>query len=263
MLTETQRAFDSVADTYDGPRGNNALVQRMRECTWRTVEELVPAGGRLLDIGCGTGLDARHFADLQYRVVATDWSPLMVERTARRAAECGLSERISALRVGAQELGRISDRFDGIYSNMGPLNCVPNLPEISRQCRRLLRRGGSLVVTVIGRVCPWELFHYGARLQVRRLLVRYARGMAAVRLNQHRLWARYYTPRQFYRHFALEFSLTRYRALGLLVPPPYLLGVRERAPRLVAALARIEECVGEWPLLRDAGDHFLMVLTAK
>jgi hypothetical protein len=30
LLLETQRAFNSVAADYDGPRGNNKLIQRMR-----------------------------------------------------------------------------------------------------------------------------------------------------------------------------------------------------------------------------------------
>ncbi|TQT87338.1 SAM-dependent methyltransferase, partial [Xanthomonas perforans] len=34
QLLETQRAFDSVAPDYDGPRGNNALIQRMRTTLW-------------------------------------------------------------------------------------------------------------------------------------------------------------------------------------------------------------------------------------
>ncbi len=36
-LLDTQRAFDSVAADYDGPRGNNALIQRMRQTLWDTV----------------------------------------------------------------------------------------------------------------------------------------------------------------------------------------------------------------------------------
>ncbi len=73
QLLETQRAFDSVAADYDGPRGNNELIQRMRLTLWDTVHSELPAGAHLLDLGCGTGIDALEFARRGFHVVATDW----------------------------------------------------------------------------------------------------------------------------------------------------------------------------------------------
>src|SRR5690349_14875278 len=107
QLLDTQRAFDSVAADYDGPKGNNALIQRMRETVWRTLTDACPPGSRLLDLGCGTGIDAIELARRGYAVLATDWSPQMVERTRARAADCGLSERVTAAHIGLQELDRL------------------------------------------------------------------------------------------------------------------------------------------------------------
>jgi SAM-dependent methyltransferase len=262
MLTATQRAFDGVADIYDGPRGNNPLIQRMRELIWQIIAQQIPRG-RLLDIGCGTGIDALHFAQQGYSVVATDWSANMVGRTAARATSNGLTDRLCAKALGAQQLDQLDGPFDGAYSNFGPLNCVPDLRAVSRECGRLLAPGGHMVFSVIGRICPWELLHYAVRLKFRRALVRYASGMTPVRLSQNTIWTRYYTPRQFYRHFAAEFSLTHYRALSLAVPPPYLTGLYERARGVFNVLAWLDERTSSWPLFRDAGDHFLMVLARR
>jgi SAM-dependent methyltransferase len=263
MLADTQLAFDSVAATYDGPRGNNALIQRMRELSWRLIEQHVPAPAHLLDIGCGTGIDAQHFAQRGYCVLATDWSPQMVERAAGRASSLGLTERLQATRVGAQELEKIDDRFDGAYSNFGPLNCVPDLRVTSQECARLVRPGGHLIFSVIGRVCPWELGYYLTRLRPRRALVRFARAMTPVGLNTHTVWSRYYTPREFYRRFSHEFALVDFRALSLFLPPPYLVRFYEQAPRLHRALGWLDDTLGGWPLLRGAGDHFLIVMRRR
>src|SRR2546430_11622832 len=46
-LNETQKAFDSVAAEYDGPTGNNFLIQRFRERLLRTVTKVTPNGARL------------------------------------------------------------------------------------------------------------------------------------------------------------------------------------------------------------------------
>src|SRR4051812_21546451 len=108
-LAQTRAAFDSVAADYDGPRGNNVLIQRMRATMWRELERRFAREARLIDLGCGTGIDALHLAQSGRTVLATDWSPGMVERTTRRAAEAGLSARLVARQVGAHELEQIGD----------------------------------------------------------------------------------------------------------------------------------------------------------
>ncbi|ATS20976.1 methyltransferase [Xanthomonas phaseoli pv. phaseoli] len=263
QLLETQRAFDSVAPDYDGPRGNNALIQRMRTTLWDTVASELPVGSRLVDLGCGTGLDAGEFARRGYSVLATDWSPAMVERTRQRAATHGLQERLTAAHVGIQQLDRLEGSFDGMYSNFGPLNCAPDLPAVAAQCARLLRPDGCLVFSVIGRICPWEIGHYALRGRFRRAAVRAAKGAIAVGMNGHTIWTWYHLPREFYRAFEKHFVLESYRALSLFLPPPYLVEFCERNPRLSERLGRCDDRWGGLPLLRDTGDHFLIVMRKR
>ena len=263
QLLDTQRAFDSVAGDYDGPRGNNELIQRMRANLWDAVQREVPVGSRLLDLGCGTGLDAVEFARRGYGVLATDWSPQMVERTRNRATLSGLAGRIATAHLGVQQLDRLSGEFDGIYSNFGPLNCAPDLHSVATECARLLRPGGKLLFSVIGRVCPWELAHYTLRGRFRRAAVRWAREPMAVGMNRHTIWTRYYLPREFHRAFAAQFTLSSHRALGLFLPPPYLVAFYRRHPRWCERLGRLDDRLGHWPLLRDMGDHFLIVMQRR
>ncbi|HLA71714.1 MAG TPA: class I SAM-dependent methyltransferase [Steroidobacteraceae bacterium] len=263
-LDQTRAAFDSVAADYDGPRGNNALIQRMRVTMWRELERRFARDARLIDLGCGTGLDAMHLAQSGRSVLATDWSPGMVERTVARAAQAGLAARIDARRVGAHQLEQVDTAggFDGAYSNFGPLNCVPDLGALSTQCARLLRPGGKLVFSVIGRICPWEYLYYRWR-RPERAKIRALRGPVAVAMNHQTIWTRYFTPREFYADFARRFDLIEYRALSLFMPPPYLVRWYERNPRLLELLGLIDDAAGGWPVLRNAGDHFLIVMRRK
>src|SRR6476659_4985876 len=106
-LRDTRDAFDSVSADYDGERGNNELIQDMRAEMWRWLDATFRSGSRLIDLGCGTGLDAVRLAHAGHHVTATDWSAKMVERTAERAARDGVAERVRALIIGAHELDRL------------------------------------------------------------------------------------------------------------------------------------------------------------
>jgi 2-polyprenyl-3-methyl-5-hydroxy-6-metoxy-1,4-benzoquinol methylase len=264
-LRETRQAFDSVAADYDGQRGNNELIQDMRSEMWRWLDATFAPHSRLIDIGCGTGLDAIRMAQLGHRITAIDWSPQMAHRTAERASGAGVAECVQTVAIGAQELSQLEGTalYDGAYSNLGPLNCVPGLDEVSRQCARLLKPGAALVFTVIGRVCPWEMVHYILKGRWARARIRYAPDFVAVGMNKRTIWTHYYQPREFYRYFQGEFELQEYRGLCTFAPPPYLTWMRDRHPRWYDRLWRLDRRLSGFPLLRDIGDHFLMVMKRR
>ncbi|MGH8258438.1 MAG: class I SAM-dependent methyltransferase, partial [Steroidobacteraceae bacterium] len=123
-IEATRAAFGSVAADYDGPRGNNEPIQDLRCEMWRWLDRIFAPGSRLLDLGCGTGLDAVRMAQRGYRVTATDVAPQMVERTRGRAEREHVGARVTTAVIGAHELERIAgcELFDGAYSNLGALN---------------------------------------------------------------------------------------------------------------------------------------------
>jgi ubiquinone/menaquinone biosynthesis C-methylase UbiE len=265
QLLETQSAFDSVAADYDGPRGNNELIQEMRGEMWRWLEKTFPTGSRLLDLGCGTGLDAVYLATRGHTVVASDWSPAMIERTRRRAAEQNVAERVIAANVGAHQLQFLNEpgQFDGVYSNLGPLNCVPDIAHVARECARLVKPGGALVFTVIGRYCPWEVAHYLRRKRWARAKVRLARSVVPVGMNNHTIWTRYYSPGEFYNGFASHFSLQHVRGICVFAPPPYITSFRQKHPRLLGKLWALDRVLAGLPMIRTMGDHFLIVMKKR
>ena len=263
-LIETARAFDRVAADYDGPLGNNALIQKMRARTMDVIQHLLPRGSTLLDLGCGTGIDAEYLAARGYRVVAVDSSPAMVTRTNERLERAGLTHLASAECVGIQELARLDTAgFEGAYSNFGAVNCVPDLQTLASALALKLKPRGLFVASVIGRYCPWELVFYTARGDVKRARVRLARGSVPVPMSGQTIWSRYYSPPEFYRAFASDFELVGLCALNLFLPPPYLIHLYQRQPRVMRLLERLDHTLDQLPLLRNLGDHFLISLRKK
>jgi ubiquinone/menaquinone biosynthesis C-methylase UbiE len=264
QLADVRAAFDSVAAVYDGPVGNNDVVQWMRKHLWRAVEDIAPPGARLLDLGCGTGIDAVRFASEGHEVLGIDWSPAMTAATQERIERSGVSARADTITLGMHELDRLErDDFDAIYSDLGAINCAPDIRMVAAGCHRLLRPRGHLVLSVIGRICPWEMAYYLARGKPGRAVVRSSREAIPAPLNGRTVWTRYYTPRELYQQVHDWFELESVRGLCLFSPPPYLLGVWKRFPRLCRLTSSLDDRTGAWPVLRGAGDHFLMVLTRR
>ena len=165
QLQDTRRAFDSVAADYDGPLGNNALIQRMRGAMWRTLGRLFVPGSRLLDLGCGTGIDAVYLAARGYEIVAADWSPQMVERTRARVAESGPEgsrRRRSDRHPRIGPLAWASVRWHLFRSRPAELRAGPG-SGVRHVCGPAQVAGGKLVVSAMGRRCPWEWVYYAAR----------------------------------------------------------------------------------------------------
>lgn len=260
--TDTANAFDAHAAHYDAIVEPNALLQNMRAALWNEVTRRVSPPARLLDLGCGTGIDAAYFAQRGYRVTAIDASREMVKQTRQRLAREQLSARVE--NIGAQDLEKLNgETFDLIYSDLGPLNCVENLRAVSQQCAALLQPRGVLIVSVMARVCPLEILYFTLRGDFKQATRRFPRAMVPVNLEDGRVWTRYYDPREFFSFFDAEFSLVTYRGLNVLLPPPYLERPFQRTAVFGRMLIRLDARLASLPFLRNMGDHFLMTLAKK
>lgn len=102
-------------------------------------------GERVLDIGCGAGIDslvAARMVGPEGRVVGVDMTPEMVEK-ARRAVDEGGFENVDVREAYAEELPLEDGWADVVISN-GVFNLFPDKPAALREIRRVLRPGGRL-----------------------------------------------------------------------------------------------------------------------
>ena len=95
----------------------------------------VPAGGRVMDLGCGAGNAALHFSTKGYDVLAVDGCPELCEHTRLRV---GCQTRV----LRFEELD-YENAFDGVWACASLLHLRMNeLPRVLRLIRRSLKSGG-------------------------------------------------------------------------------------------------------------------------
>lgn len=105
-------------------------------------------GQRVLDVGCGAGLDALVAARRVAggRVVGIDFSAAMVARAAAAAREARLPVEFRLTEAGGLDEPPAS--FDAVLAN-GVLNLNPDRERLLAEMGRLLRPGGRLFIAEI------------------------------------------------------------------------------------------------------------------
>jgi SAM-dependent methyltransferase len=253
--------FDAIADRYDEIFTTSKIGQAQRAAVWEELERAFRSGHRVLEIGCGTGVDACFLAERGVTVLACDSSPQMIAVTTRRVREEGNQNSVHPRLLAAEDMAilRDSDSFDGAFSNFGALNCVRDLRSLARTLGTLLRPGATALLCLMGPCCLWEMGWYLAHGNPRKAFRRLHRGQVAGHLTEQASIGVYYpSVRKLARIFAPEFRLRGVKGIGVSVPPSYVESRAGRFPRLLHLGMRIDSILGRCPGVRALADHILL-----
>lgn len=233
---DVARAYDAIAERYDQQvRGD----EWMRQMLWDHYQRTFRAGHRVLDVSCGTGVDAIFLARQGIRVTGIDVSLGMVVRLRAKVARQGLQGYVNVFVLDAADLSPLPrDAFDGVVSAFAGLNTIRDLAPFAAGAARVLRPGGRLILHLLNRFSLWEWLGLVARGQwtaARRLSRQTERTFViGGRPIRHYLFSIAETYQQF---FAPHFQLRRSYSLGVLRPPHT---VRRLPSPVVEALGVLE-----------------------
>jgi SAM-dependent methyltransferase len=107
----------------------------------------IEPGDTVLDLGCGSGIDtilAARRTGPAGRVIALDFLPAMLDRTATAARRAGL-RNVETLHADIEDISLPDHSVDQIISN-GVFNLSPRKARALAECRRVLRPGGKFCV---------------------------------------------------------------------------------------------------------------------
>lgn len=129
----------------------NALPERVTECYCGVGNPFAPAtpavGERVLDVGCGAGVDAlvaAYFVGASGCVAGLEFSPDMLGR-AKENVRLAQAQTVFLHQGGAECLPFADGCFDRVISN-GVYNLVLNKPRALAEAFRVLRPGGCFHV---------------------------------------------------------------------------------------------------------------------
>lgn len=144
--------FESKAGEYAAHAEDRPEFDERFKLWSAMVDRVAPAGGAgltAIDLGCGPGNLSYHLASRGFRTISIDGSDKMLARTRRRLEQHDIVSadlRQHTLPLPAEVVDELAGQADVILMS-SVIEYIEQDSEMLRQCRRLLRSGGHLLIS--------------------------------------------------------------------------------------------------------------------
>lgn len=260
--------FDIMAETYDADFTNTAIGQLQRKQVWELLKPVLNAYQKpvkILEINCGTGVDALELSRAGHFVTATDGSATMIEKARQKAVLAGENNiRFAVCRFDELYHHYRGDKFDLVISNFGGLNCINSdeMKKLALQLCSLLEDGGKLFFVIMGRSCLWEILYYLGRGKPATAFRRKKRSVL-FQAGEAEMPVFYYSPSNLKKIFHSLYTYCHSSPVGLFIPPSYLENKFATRKHWLNNLSRLEMRFSKYAAFSNLADHFCIVFQKK
>ncbi|MBM7841914.1 class I SAM-dependent methyltransferase [Herpetosiphon giganteus] len=149
LNAQSNAAWEANAEHWDssmGQIGNRFHLQLVRPAMLQLLG--LQAGQRMLDVGCGNGLFARHLAELGATVLAVDASASLIARAKQYPVASSLEYQVVDATSFEQLLSLGVASFDALVSTMVLMD-LPTLEPLFQAASQLLKPQGRFVLASV------------------------------------------------------------------------------------------------------------------
>lgn len=246
--------FDHIADRYDAGFSETVIGKKQRRLVWNYLMKVMNPEQEVLELNCGTGIDAEFLAKRCKSVLSTDISPEMVKYAQKNRANSNLAFCVLDANQMEPDLGK----YDLIFSNFGGLNCLSpeQWTKLGKNINLTLKPGGQFIAVIMSRNCTWERLYFRYKGDKANRDRRRSSGpiMANAENVQVKTW--YYSPQEIVNFMPMEFKRTM--PVGLFIPPSYLDPYFKGKKAVLKTLSAMESLSVSSFRSSDKADHYLI-----
>ncbi|QNI32494.1 methyltransferase domain-containing protein [Alloacidobacterium dinghuense] len=253
----SQTYWNTAAETYDQDFTETFLGMLWRHSVWEDIDAGFSPGQRILELNCGTGVDALHMAEHGISVVACDISSRMIEIARHRQANHAFGSMVDFRVLPTENLAELPTDalFDGVFSNFSGLNCVKDLPRVRRELASRLKPGARAYFCMLGRFAPWEILWFLVHGNWKKAFRKLYRGSIPSARGEIEIQLR--SSKQLVELLAPDFRLRARKGIGIALPPSYMNHLVGNFPALLQGLSGIDRMISRAPIFRNLGGCIL------
>lgn len=264
-----QQAFDIIAQHYDVSFTNSLIGSAQRQIVWNYLEKSLPENKKLkvLELNCGTGVDALWFAEQGYQVLATDVSEKMLAITQKKIEDAGMETQVQTQILDITQIEKFTakEKYDLVFSNFGGMNCVSReiLNKVPSEIKNLLNSGGRVIMVVMPSFCLWETIYFLTKIKLNNAFRRLLKSGTIAHLNGSELKIHYYSPGIQKKIFKKIFKSIAIKPVGFFLPPSYLELFFNKHQTMFFWLNKLEYLIRNRKFLSGFSDHYLIDFQLK
>ncbi len=256
--------FDIASNQYDNTFTFSNIGKAQRSRVFKYINPIISTGEKLsiLEINCGTGEDAIHFAKLGHQVIATDISEGMINIAKSKKHPKNVIFKTQDINTITEQL--FDRKFDFIFSNFGGVNCLskPQLDAFLKKAISLQKPNGKLVIVLMPKQCLWEQFYFSLKGDLKKAKRRNTNKSILANVDGVSVPTWYYNPKDIVFLTKSLYQLNSIKPIGISIPPSYLENSFLAKKPTLNILKGIDSILTGSYWAKYA-DHFLIELTKK
>jgi ubiquinone/menaquinone biosynthesis C-methylase UbiE len=243
--------FDAIANSYDEDFSNTISGLHQRKQVHEQLKIVLKTSPKnILEINCGTGIDAIMMSSYGHNVIATDVSSNMINVAKQKNSNL---QNVTFVQSSFSELKTKfnNQKFELIFSNFGGLNCLKptDLKKIFDDLHQILLPNGKFIIVVMPEAYIWDWLYFSFKVDFKSAIRR--RKVASISLNGNIQETWYYNVNKIKALSIGKFMVHSAKPIGQLIPPTHL---EKKLKFAFPFLAKLESLL-KYILPADLSDH--------
>ncbi len=256
--------FSKISNEYERLEKTSSLINWMRNRVRNHLEKELKANSKILEINCGSGIDAVYLAKKEHQIYATDIAQGMIKYVNDKIKSNNLQNNLTCEQLSFTDLHKLKPlKFNHIFSNFGGLNCSSEkeLTEVFKSFNELLLPNGKITLVIMPKICIWEFLKIFKlnKTAFRRL----RKNGVLANIEGQKVKTFYHSAKQIKNLLLENFTDFKIENICFVAPTGNRVNFPEKHPKLFNFLSSFDTISGKIPFLRGFGDYYIITTTKK